>query len=188
MGYATVMRVPRIHSYAEALKKYDNTKPMRGRSDDVRPLGERRDADTYSIRKNVWTNAIECVLYRTPVVTFTTEDEVKIKFGTWSSASTCQFITRVLGGVGAYRVKGQVVLGFVGNVKAVIADHEELVLVRDGNGAWTPKVKQTLYDYRVNRREANNVRKSVSQFRDYMAGVAKLKEERVTSYGMSTSA
>ena len=187
MGYATVMRVPRIRDYAEALKKYDNTKPMRGRSDDVRPLGERRDADTYSIRKNVWTNAIECVLYRTPVVTFTTEDEVKIKFGTWSSASTCQFIDRILTSVRCNRVRGDVVLHFTDNSKAIVRDHEELVLVRDGDGRWLPKVKQTLYDYRVSRREANAVRKSVSQFRDYMAGVAKLKEERVTSYGMDFS-
>jgi hypothetical protein len=187
MGYATVMRVPRIHSYAEALKKYDNTKPMRGRSDDVRPLGERRDADTYSIRKNVWTNAIEMVLYRTPVVTFTTEDEVKIKFGTWSSASTCQFIDRILTSVRCNRVRGDVVMHFADNSKAIVRDHEELVLVRDKDGRWLPKVKQTLYDYRVSRREANAVRKSVSQFRDYMAGVAKLKEERVTSYGMDFS-
>jgi hypothetical protein len=43
-----------------------------------------------------------------------------------------------------------------------------------------PKEKQTLYDYRVNRKEANNVRKQVSQFRDYLAGVVKLKAETTT--------
>jgi hypothetical protein len=39
----------------------------------------------------------------------------------------------------------------------------------------------------VNRKEANNVRKQVSQFKDYMAGVAKLKEDKVTSYGVDFS-
>jgi len=178
MGYVTVMRVPRIDTYEKALKKYNNVKPIAGRGGDIRPLGERRDVDTYSIRKNVWTEAVELVLYQTPVITFTVEDEVKIKFGTWSSASTCQFISRVLC-LSANRVKGQVVLTFSNGEKAMIGDHEELVLVR-GNGAWVPKVKQTLYDYRVNRKESNNVRKLVSQFRDYLAGVIKLKTETIT--------
>ncbi len=55
MGYQTVMAVPRIADYKEAYKKWNDTKPLRGRSEDIRPLGERRDVDTYSIRKNIWT-------------------------------------------------------------------------------------------------------------------------------------
>jgi len=183
MGYRTVRNVPRIADYNAAYRVWNNIKPVQGRSEDKRPLGQRRDVDTYSIRKNVWTDAIECVLYQTPVVTFTTEDEVKVKFGRWSIASTCQFISRILVGVGAYRLRGDVVLGFVGNVKAMVRDHEELVLVRGSRGEWVPKEKQTLYDYRVNRKEANNVRKQVSQFRDYLSGVVKLKEETVKQYG-----
>lgn len=180
MGYATVLRVPRISTYAEALKKFDNTKPIKGREPEIRPLGDRRNVDTYSIRKNVWNESIELVLYRTPVIKFTLDDEVKISFGRWSSASTCQFISRVLLGVGAYRVKGQVVLGFTGTTtKAMIGDHEELVLVRGANGGWIPKEKQVLCDYRISRKEANNVRKMVSQFRDYLSGVLKLKTEEI---------
>ena len=183
MGYATVMNVPRISDYNEALKKYDNIKPIRGRSPEIRPLGERRDVDTYSIRKNVWTNAIELILYQTPVVTFTVEDEVKIKFGRWSSASTCQFISRILHGVYASRVRGDVVLSFTNGSKAVVTDNEELVLTRK-DGRWVPQTEQTLYDYRVSRKEANNVRKQVSMFRNYLAGVVKLKtEEHEGAYG-----
>jgi hypothetical protein len=180
MGYATVMNVPKIHNYADALKRYDNTKPIKGRADDPRPLGERRYVDTYSIRKNVWTEAVECILYKTPVIKFTTEDEVIINIDNWPSASTCQFITRVLSGVGAYRVKGEVVLGFMGiEAKLMLPARGETVLVRNASGGWVPKVKQTLYDYRVSRKEANNVRKSVSQFKDYINGVVKLKGEEV---------
>jgi hypothetical protein len=181
MGYSTVMRVPRINNYAEAIKKFNNTKPIKGRDGDPVPLGERRYVDTYSIRKNVWTEAVECVLYRTPVIKFTVEDEVVINIDNWPSASTCQFISRVLGGVGAYRVKGQMVLGFTGtDAKLMLPARGETVLVRNTSGGWMPKVKQTLYDYRVSRKEANNVRKQVSQFKDYLAGVVKLKAEEVS--------
>lgn len=180
MGYATVMNVPRIRDYKEALQKFNDTKPIKGRADDPRPLGERRYVDTYSIRKNVWTEAVECVLYKTPVVKFTTEGEIIINIDNWPSASTCQFIDRVIPSVRANRVKGQVVLHFADNSKAMLPAQGEVALVRNEQGRWMPKVKQTLYDYRVNRKEANNVRKQVSQFRDYINGVVKLKgEERV---------
>lgn len=178
MGYQTVMRVPRIRTYEEALKKYNNTKRIRGRENIV-PLGERRDCDTYSIRKNVWTDAMELVLYQTPVIKFTVEDEVSINFGRWSSASTCQFISRVLG-VAANRVRGDVVLSFHNGTKAMIADNETLTLVRT-DGRWVPKQAQVLYDYRIDRKGANEVRKSVSQFKDYLRGVLKLKAEEITT-------
>jgi hypothetical protein len=177
------MRVPRIANYTEAYAKWNNTKPMRGRSDDKRPLGERRDVDTYSIRKNVWTEAIELVLYQTPVIKFTADDEVVLNYGRWPSASTCQFITRVLAGVGAIRVRGDVVLHF-GDVVQKLGENEELVLVRV-DGRWQPKQIKTLFDYRVNRKEANNVRKDVKQFRDYLQGMVKLMEDDTVMYGQT---
>jgi hypothetical protein len=68
---------------------------------------------------------------------------------------------------------------FADGTKAMVRDHEELILVRNAQGRWMPKEKQVLCDYRVNRKAANNVRKSVSQFKDYLAGVVKLKGEEV---------
>jgi hypothetical protein len=182
------MAVPRIANYIEAYAKWNNTKPMRGRSDDKRPLGERRYVDTYSIRKNVWTEAIELVLYQTPVIKFKSDDEVVINYGRWPSASTCQFITRVLSGVGASRVRGDVVLGFStpeGRVIQKLGENEELVLVRGGDGRWQPKQIKTLFDYRINRKEANNVRKDVKQFRDYLQGMVKLMEDESVLYGQT---
>ena len=187
MGYQTVMAVPRINNYTEAYRKWNSTKPMRGRSDDIRPLGERRYVDTYSIRKNVWTEAIELVLYQTPVIKFKSDDEVVINYGRWPSASTCQFISRVLWGVGASRVRGDVVLGFStadGRVIQKLGQDEELVLVRV-DGRWQPKEIKTLFDYRINRKEANNVRKDVKQFRDYLQGMVKLMEDESVLYGQT---
>ena len=187
MGYQTVMAVPRIADYKEAYKRWNDTKPVRGRSDDKRPLGERRYVDTYSIRKNIWTEAIELVLYQTPVIKFTADDEVVLNYGRWPSASTCQFISRVLAGVGANRVRGDVVLGFStadGVVIQKLGENEELILVRK-DGRWQPKEIKTLFDYRINRKEANNVRKDVKQFRDYLHGMVKLMEEEVPLYGQT---
>ena len=183
MGYATIMNVPYVGGYEQALAKWQSTKPIRGREPEIRPLGQRRDCDTYSIRKNVWTEAIECVLYNTPVIKFTPDNEVILNFGSWSSSSTCQFISGVLHSVSASRKRNTVVLSFRDGTNAILEQGEELVLV-SGERGWTAKAKQTLYDYRVNRKEANKVRKSVSQFRDYLAGIVKLKAEAVAGvYG-----
>ena len=46
------MRVPRVDNYEFAKRIYNNTKPLRGRAEEIRPLGNRRDADTYHIRMN----------------------------------------------------------------------------------------------------------------------------------------
>lgn len=181
MGYRTVMAVPRINSYIEAYAWWNNTKPIQGRGGEPRPLGERRYVDTYSIRKNIWTEAIELVLYQTPVIKFTQEDEVILNYGRWPSSSTCQFISRVLSGVNASRVRGEVVLGFrtsEGRLIQKLGEDEELVLVKT-DGRWYPKEIKTLYDYRINRKEANNVRRDVSEFRKYLNGMVKLMEEEV---------
>lgn len=159
MGYATIVNVPYIDSYEKALAKWQSTKPIRGRTPEIRPLGQRRDCDVYSIRKNVWTDVIELVLYKTPVVKFTPEDEVVINFGGWASSSTCQFVGGVLRNVYAGRQRGNVVLSFSNGAKAMLGTNEELVLVRGAHGGWVPRAKQTLYNYRINRKEANNVRK-----------------------------
>jgi hypothetical protein len=89
MGYATVQRVPRVHSYAEALRIHSNTKPLRGRAEEIRPLGNRRDADTYWIRKH--GDAIELVLYKTPVITFEPDGDVVLFVDSYNSVSTHQF-------------------------------------------------------------------------------------------------
>lgn len=180
MGYATVMRVTRINSYADALRKYNNTKPIKGRDEDKRPLGERRDVDTYSIRKNVWNENIELVLYQTPVVKFTPDDEVILNIDNWPSASTCQFIGQVLKSVSANRVRGDVVLHFIGGAKFVLPRKGELVLVKNSHGHWHPTQKQQRFDLRINRKGANNVRKRVTQFKNYLSGMMKLKEDTVT--------
>ena len=179
MGYQTVMRVPRIHTYNEAMRLLNKTKPIKGRSPELYPLGDRRDCDTYSIRKNIWNENIELVLYQTPVIKFTPEDEVIIGFGRWSSASTCQFIGRVLS-VGSNRVRGDVVLTFVSGKSVVVREYEELALVKDEHGRWQPKNAKKEFDYRVNRKGANAVRKRVSQFKAYLSGMLKLKTESIT--------
>jgi hypothetical protein len=84
-----------IENYAEALKRYETTKHIRGRAEDQRPLGDRKKIDAFRISKEENGN-IQCFLYQTPVVTFTPEDNIVIFLDKWVSSSACKFIWELL--------------------------------------------------------------------------------------------
>lgn len=175
MGYRTVMRVPRMFDYQHALDWYNNSIPIRGREPEIRPLGERRDVDTYSIRKN--GDDVELVLYKTPVITFRTNGEIVLQTCGWSSVSTHQFIARVLGLPA--RGQGGSSIVMVGTQKYTMTGDNKLVLCREGSGTWRVLEHETLYGYKANRKALTNVRSRYSEFRSYFRGFLNLRQEEM---------
>lgn len=92
-----------IENYAVALHRYDTTKHIRGRDEDQRPLGERGKINSFRMSKQV-NGDIQCILYNTPVVTFTVADNIVINLNQWISGSTCKFLDEVTGGRFSARV------------------------------------------------------------------------------------
>jgi hypothetical protein len=176
MGYQTVKQVPTLMYYDMAYAVWEQTKPIRGRSVDLRPLAERRYADCYSIRKNA-EGAIECVLYKTPVVTFMPDGEIHIRNGGYASASTHTFIQEVVGtGVRVNGQRGKTIVRLSGHALALGAN-EVLRLRKDENGRLQPLTMQTHYAYRINRKGANIVRARYKEFYDYFKGFVKLRAQ-----------
>jgi len=167
------MRVPRVMNYTDALEIYNKVKPLRGRSPEVRPLGERRDVDTYQIRKN--DEAIELVLYKTPVITFMPDGEVVLFTNGYDTVSTHQFIHRVLG-IGASGVRNKTLLTINGN-KLVLGNGEKLRLKLEG-GNWHPLNASTQYGWRLNRKAVTNVRNIYADFYKYLKGFVNLRTEK----------
>jgi len=174
MGYATVIKVPRMYSYADALRIHDNSKPIRGRSPEIRPLGERRNADTYHIRKN--GEAVELVLYKTPVITFMPDGEVVIYTNTYNTVSTHQFIKQVLG-ISAQGVRNSSVLT-VGGSKFVLGEEQKMRLARD-NSEWRVLNASVQYGWKLNRKEVTNVRSRYGEFYKYLKGFVNLRTESI---------
>ena len=152
MGYATVLNVPRVSSYAQAKGILKDTKPIRGTT--TVPLGNRRDHHQYSIRKE--GENIQLVCYRTSVVTFHPDDSITVKTDGWCSVSTHQFIQQVLGipanGRGRYTV-----LQLKDSKVAISGNESASFVMRDGN--WSCVTENRRPSYRINRTGANNVRK-----------------------------
>lgn len=181
MGWATIRHVPRILNHQHALDWYDKITPIRGRAPEIRPLGNRRDCDTYSIRKN--GDDVELVLYTTPVVTFKPSGVVVLQTCGWSSVSTHQFIYQTLG-LPAHGQGGSSVITVCGQRYTMTGDNK-LLLNREGTNAWRVLMSETLYGYKLNRKALTNVRSRYSQFRKYFKGFVNLRQEEVVSYANS---
>jgi hypothetical protein len=182
MGYQTVMNVPRVLTYALAKNLFDSIKPIRGRSPEIRPLGSRRDADTYWVRMD--GEDVQFVLYKTPVITYRPNGDVVLSNGGYSTVSTHQFFDRVLGVdarasrqvsvIGLLNKKGEVVNRYTLN------DRDTLTLKLDGLGNWcVVDGAKTQFAWHLNRQEANNVRVRYKEFITYFKGVVSLRTEEV---------
>lgn len=175
MGYQTVKQVPTLTDYFNANRRWEQTKPIRGRSNDLRPLAERRYADSYNIRKNPSNQAIECVLYQTPSVTFMPDGEVLVSNGGWATASTHMFMCEVLGtGVSARGQRGKSIVTVGGNA-FTLGDNEVLRLRKNELRQYEVLGAQTHYDYKMNRTATNNVRARYKEFYNYLKGFVKLR-------------
>lgn len=177
MGYATIQHVPTIRDYAQAKKIHDSIKPLRGRNPEKRPLGQRRDADTYSIRINA-AGDVECVLYQTPVVTFKQDGTVLLYTGGYNTTSTNQFISEVLG-FGAYRqCKHMIITPNFSSEKHVIVGDKVLLRPTTSLGRrWDVEQAEKLYGYRMDRAQANSVMARYADFVSYFNGMVKVRRE-----------
>jgi len=173
MGYATVQRVPRIHDYAQALRIHDTIKPLRGRSPEIKPLGDRRDADTYHIRMN--GEAVELVLYKTPVITFMPDGEVVLFVDSYNTVATHQFIQQVLG-VSVWGVRRTTVLT-INNSKYTLAAKDKLRLRKDVSGNWQVLNPAQQWTWRLDRKAVTNVRAQYGEFYKYLKGFVNLRTE-----------
>lgn len=193
MGYRTVCNVPRVSTYAQAKQIHDDTKPIRGRSVDKRPLGQRRDADNYWVRMDGENGEnVEFMVYGTACITWRPDGTVALYTGGWHSQTTHQFFERVLG-VGARGFNGGSLIGV--NGKGYISS-SSLIIERttteeymfSGSRNWRyVEGAVTQYSNKLNRAAANGVRARHKEFAAYLKGLVKLRAEAYTPQYSETS-
>jgi hypothetical protein len=178
MGYATVMSVPRVHTYALAKNLHDSIKPIRGRSPEIRPLGNRRDADSYWVRME--GDDVVFVLYKSPVITYKPDGSVVLTPDTYSTVSTHQFFARVLGvGANASRQNSVITLG---DKRYTVRGKDTLTLKMQGGNWQCIEGAKTQFSWHLNRQGANNVRARYKEFATYFKGVVNLRTEEFTHH------
>lgn len=173
--------IPRLQNYQHALDRFNNTKPIRGRTDitaPMYPLGHRNKVDSFWMRHCQLTQDVECYLYRTPVVTFKANGEVHIKSDGWISVSTANFIGEVLGGASAYIYDHSLCVHIWnenGSEQYRVPIGGALVLRKEGRWQYVSGAV-TNVTHKVNRKAINQIRKQYKDFKDYARSMIKLRE------------
>ena len=163
-----------LANYNEAFHKWESTKPIRGRGVDVRPLGHRKSADQYKIEL-LPEGGVACVLYKTAVVTFFGDGDIRILNDDWNSVSTCNFIDEVLWSVRSRIYNNDL---YVGTGQGEFALGKEGIWLRmndKGNLEVKTDTLKPRYVHAIDRKRANNVRAQYKPFLDYVSRMCRLK-------------
>ena len=174
-----IQRIPYIRNFAEAKNVYESIKPIRGRSDDKRPLSDRSSVDQYYMLAN-GDGSYSCVLYQTKVLTYYADDTVKVDTGTWESQTTRAFIQNILG-LACFR-KNQydvLLLNTYRRVEPFCILGKEPTVIRQGQNSevWELVKSPVTKEVKLLRKEANAVKKRYKEFTDYLKNSMKLRAD-----------
>jgi len=174
--------IRRLHDYADALEKFNSTKPIRGRTDITRPmypLGHRHRVDHFWMMKCPLTQDIELYLYSTPVVTYKADGRIVLRCDGWSSVSTSCFISEVTG-MQSYIYDHNLCVaiwqegGDVGNYRVPASG--TLTFVRENGHFKYVEGAPEAVTHKVNRKAINAARRKYKEFKDYARAMLKLRD------------
>jgi len=174
-GYSRNSGISWMRDYGDAFHKYQSTTDIRGRVEEPkRPLGHRKSVDSYSIRlRDDGSMGVECVLWKTPVVTYYPTGLVELRANGWESQSTVCFIED-LTPYHARIFNGSLCIS-VGGVEVRMGENEPLQIM-DGK-ILNPSRDKT---HSLIRGETNNVRKQYAEFIKYACALVRLKADGFT--------
>lgn len=186
-------QLPRITNYAQALEHFNAVKPIKGRTQECRPLGIRRRTEaTIDVERDSTgeiTNKVLLKYFGHTLISFdkSTPDEMTIHSTGrwWVSNSTASYIERVTGKLCYVRDHGmhiheenfrdsKVHRVFAGMRVRLSEDNGRIVL-----SVLNPRAQKV---YRVNRKKLNEVMRNYSGFVEYMQNIAKISKETTVPF------
>lgn len=174
MGYYGLERnsgIPRLRTYKQALDWHNDTKPIRRRVPELRPLGLRRNT-WYEIAKRD-DNAIECKLSGTPIVTYLENGVIEIRNLYYNTTSTAHFIEDVLP-VRANLFDHSIVIG-IGSVEQRIPIGGCLQITQNEQGNYHFIAVGTNYTHKMNRKNIKAMKERFKPFTEYVSNLMKLR-------------
>ena len=186
--HASTYYLPLIRNHADAKLRLQKTKPIRGRSPEIRdkynpdvptpciPLGRREDIDIYSIRQGEGGN-IELLNYRMPLLTYTPDNKIIIS-PKYMGLMESGMVSRVLG-VTAWLDRKKIGIT-IDEERHVIKQGGSLTLSCEGE-CLSVLEKEVVYSHYVNRKASNIVRAQYSGFMKYMHGFLQLRKNMDTN-------
>lgn len=180
LGSYTNKQIKPIENYEEAEERYNSIKPLRGNSDDIRPLGPRRYKHIRIEKHNMLggedgLQTVYCVvLYTTRLITYYPDNSMKIQNGGWATHTTQGVFNEVLPyGLlmrGCKTMRLEIKVGGVDGL--YLLPKEGLML----SANHIPQNSTQEKTYRVNRTKNKEVMRQYSDFMAWVKGYLSLRE------------
>lgn len=161
-----------LRSYEDAKRRHDSIIPIRGKSPELRPLGDRY-AYAKTIHESVQDGVsyIACCLYESEVIKFFADGRIVISGCGYNTISTAKFIWKVAQPVLNASTWGRAALWvrLIDDKQYIINNKAPITINGDGTVEAEPCVI-----HKVKRKELNVVRKQYKPFIDYVVTMYKL--------------
>lgn len=168
-------------SYEFYKQKWDNTKPIRGRSVDVRPIDKYRryrDWETIEKRQINGQEVYACHLYDTDVVSYYPDGSIGLQIHSWATPTTADFMSchspfyvcKKYNKIWVYP-KGHSV-----DEAYPIPDKGELKLIMGEDGYYKPENPVKIEKVVVDRTKAKEAREKIKPFIDWARSFNKLTD------------
>ena len=173
-------RIKPIANYEGAKERYDTVVPIRGRTEETKPLGEKRAYAWYTINKNIisvlsddeplgrFEHTYSCNINGYKVIEFFSNGDIVLHFSYWKGPTLFGFLTHTLGkGIGTIKsCSGK--WYFVNSCNEGFVFENGMRLTKgDGHDVYRPANVQPEKKYMLNRKVMNALRKRYSFFIDY---------------------
>lgn len=173
-GHGNCAGIPRLSSYTEAMTHYNTVVPIRGRKEEVKPLGKNRRFTWYRIVEQTIANQGEnseykvytCQLYGQDVVSYFPNGDIKLSVTSWNNITLGAFMNFVLGGVGNI-VSESGKWFFQNNRKQLFRFNNNMVLRKGEDGLFMPTEIVADRVHKINRKAINALRKKYKVVIDY---------------------
>jgi hypothetical protein len=163
----------RMYTHAEASAHYDKTLPIRGRTPEFKPLGRRGAVDAYSMRR-ADNGDIECFLYSSKVVTYHTDDTITLANPSGTSTMSLANLVQDLLRIAAYQHDYKLEISLSGNHYAINSNKSFRLKYIEGKLVAVDAPTATVH--KVDRKQANIVRRKYADVYGYLTGMAKVRE------------
>lgn len=184
MTFNSTRALPYLRTYADAKKRYEATKPIRGDKDGKRPLGDRRHKHLHISEAVVdGATVYKCHCYGVPRVTFYPDDTVELTGG-YSSAYVREFFMELLSQLTVYSSKGRTIVTPCGTKDKFVLGKDSALKLKwnppvSSLGGWTVLQTEAPLEWALSRAKANIVRQPYAEFLDYYKGMTSLLKEGI---------
>lgn len=158
---------------------YNQTKPIRGRSTDIRPVGDRRrDWEEIVHRQNATgLHLYGAKLYNTDCILFASNGDIHLNLDSWVSISTSQFINRFLPyGISCFKRYSKMWVELSGQVYPMQTNQTFVLKYDENKDSYSTDVSTTVTQRVIDKEKSKEVRSTVSEFRDYVKNMMKLSD------------